>query len=178
MGYSTDVKAETASCMKLNDVLEIISGLKEAGVTAWVDGGWCVDALVGRELRVHNDLDIAVSRSDERVMSDWLTARGYTGRPSPDKSLWNYVVGDNNGRLIDIHVFEFDGEGNNIYGTAYPRESLTGRATLGGIEVNCIPPEWMFRFKTGYVPAEKDIIDVRALADRYNFEIPNTHRMD
>ena len=163
--------------MTLGDVVQIIDGLDKAGVTAWVDGGWCVDALIGRELREHNDLDIAISRQDEKALQHWLAAQGYTERPSPDKSAWNYVVGDDKGRIIDIHVFEFDGDGKHIYGTEYPRESLSGHSTLGGIAINCIPPEWMFRFKTGYAPAEKDIIDIHALADKYGYEIPATHRM-
>ena len=162
--------------MKLYDVIEIIGGLYEAGIKVWVDGGWCVDTLVGRELREHNDLDVAVNRSDENAMRDWLTARGFTDRPSPDKSVWNYVLGDDKGRLIDIHVFEFDDEGKHLYGVEYPRESLTGHATLGGLEIHCIPPEWMFRFKTGYTSSPKDLIDVQALADKYGYEIPITHR--
>jgi len=157
--------------MNLSDVTEIISGLNEAGVTVWVDGGWCVDALVERELREHNDLDIAINRQDEKALQDWLAKQGYTDRTSPDRSEWNYVVGDDNGCLIDIHVFEFDCEGNHIYGTAYPRESLTGHAILGGIEINCISPDWMFRFKTGYTPSPKDIIDIHALAEKYGYKI-------
>jgi lincosamide nucleotidyltransferase A/C/D/E len=164
--------------VKLSDVIEIIKGLNDAGVTVWVDGGWCVDALVGRALREHNDLDIAINRQDEKALQDWLELKGYTDRPSPDRSAWNYVVGDKTGCLIDIHVFEFDSEGSHIYGTAYPRESLTGHAMLGGIRINCIPPDWMFRFKTGYTPAGKDIIDINALAEKYGYEIPNTHRME
>jgi hypothetical protein len=33
----------------------------------------------------------------------------------------------------------------------------------------------MFRFKTAYAPALKDIIDVHALADKHGYEIPSTH---
>ena len=164
--------------MRVEDAVEIVRGLNGAGITVWVDGGFCVDALVGRELREHGDLDIAVNHPDENALIEWLMARGFSDRPSSDKSAWNYVLGDDAGRLIDIHVFEFDDEGNHIYGTAYPRESLSSRATLGGIEIDCIPPEWMFRFKTEYAPAPKDIIDVYALADKYGYEIPITHRKE
>lgn len=157
--------------MKLDDVVQIIEGLSEAGVKVWVDGGWCVDALIGRELREHGDLDIAVSRPNEKALWDLLSAQGYTNRPSPDKSPWNYVLGNENGCLIDIHVFEFDENGNHIYGVKYPQESLTGSATLGNIKIHCIAPDWMFRFKTAYNPALKDIIDVHELANKYGFEI-------
>ena len=162
--------------MKKSDVIKIVNGLNEAGVTVWVDGGWCVDALVGRSLREHGDLDIAVRHIDEKPVRDWLTAKGFTDRPSSDKSHWNYVLGNDVGCLVDIHVFGFDHEGKHIYGVKYPSESLTGRATLGGVEIRCIAPEWMFRFKTGYAPAPKDIVDVYALAEKYGYEIPRTHR--
>ena len=61
---------------------------------------------------------------------------------------------------------------------AYPRESLTGHATLGGLPIHCIAPEWMFRFKTSYTPAPKDIIDVHALAEKYAYDIPITHHKE
>jgi lincosamide nucleotidyltransferase A/C/D/E len=34
----------------------------------------------------------------------------------------------------------------------------------------------MYRFKTAYPPAEKDLIDVRALAQAYRFELPDAYR--
>ena len=64
--------------MKLYDVVQIIEGLREAGIKVWVDGGWCVDALIGHELREHGDLDIAVSRPNEKALWDLLSAQGYT----------------------------------------------------------------------------------------------------
>jgi hypothetical protein len=33
--------------------------------------------------------------------------------------------------------------------------------------VDCVAPEWMFRFTTAYAPAPKDIADVQALAEKY-----------
>ena len=42
-----------------NDVLATLALLGRAGVTAWVDGGWGVDALLGVISRVHSDLDLA-----------------------------------------------------------------------------------------------------------------------
>ena len=164
--------------MKLQDVVEIVAGLANTGVTVWVDGGWCVDALVGRHVREHDDLDIAVSHSDEPAMLGWLTARGFIKVPSQDESAWNYVLADDLARRVDVHVFEFDEHGNPAYGVPYPRESLTGQATLGGITVHCVPPDWLFRFKTEYAPRPKDLIDVRALADAYGFDVPATHRAE
>nr|BFE58460.1 aminoglycoside nucleotidyltransferase [Dactylosporangium thailandense] len=161
--------------MTVQDVTEIVGGLAADGITVWVDGGWCVDALVGLELREHADLDVAVSRADEKALRGWFNAKGYTPRPRADESAWNFVLGDAQGREIDVHVFEFDERGRNVYGIEYPAESLTGRATLGGLHVHCIAPAWMFRFKTAYEPAPKDLLDVHALAATFGYELPPTH---
>jgi lincosamide nucleotidyltransferase A/C/D/E len=80
------------------------------------------------------------------------------------------------GLQVDVHVFEYDEYGKNVYGIEYPYGSLTGKGTLEGQEVNCVAPEWMFRFKTAYQPAEKDVSDVHALAIKYGLEVPESHR--
>ena len=42
-------------------------------------------------------------------------------------------------------------------------------------QVNCVDPQWQFRFKTGYEPKEKDIHDVRALCGKFGFELPKKY---
>ena len=83
-----------------------------------------------------------------------------------------YVMKNEAGKSVDIHVFEYDENGRNIYGIAYPFGSLTGTGIIGGQEVNCIDPLFQFQFKTGYEPKEKDIQDVRALSKKFGFELP------
>src|SRR5438093_973720 len=46
-----------------DDVLEVLRRLDEARVDWWIDGGWGVDALLGKETRPHDDLDLAVRRA-------------------------------------------------------------------------------------------------------------------
>jgi lincosamide nucleotidyltransferase A/C/D/E len=41
-------------------VLEVLSALKTAGLRTVMLGGWGIDALVGRQLRQHRDLDLAL----------------------------------------------------------------------------------------------------------------------
>ncbi|ONH22957.1 nucleotidyltransferase domain-containing protein [Pseudofrankia asymbiotica] len=162
--------------MRVQDVTEIVSGLREEGITIWVDGGWCVDALVGRQTRLHADLDIAIARADEERLRAWFKAGGYVEIPRPGATPANFVLGDASGRQVDVHVFEFAEDGSLRYGIAYPKESLTGQATLGDVPVRCIAAEWMFRFKTAYPPAPKDLADdVRALHEEFGFAIPPSH---
>jgi lincosamide nucleotidyltransferase A/C/D/E len=47
--------------MTEESALEILVALWSHGVTASVDGGWGVDALVGRQTRPHEDLDLVVA---------------------------------------------------------------------------------------------------------------------
>lgn len=82
---------------------------------------------------------------------------------------------DSSNRRLDIHVFEYDEEGKNSYGIAYPFGSLDGHGSINGQQVQCISPEWMFRFKTAFEPAAKDRQDVASLAAQYAWEIPRNH---
>jgi lincosamide nucleotidyltransferase A/C/D/E len=163
--------------VQLDDVVALLGGVGAAGITVWLDGGWCVEALVGGQepLREHGDLDVAVSREDEPAFRAWLRAEGFSPNPTREAKPDNYVLTDARGRSVDIHVFAFDAEGNHTYGIEYPASSLTGTAVLGGLSVRCIAPEWMLRFKTAYEPAPKDLVDVRALAQKFGFEVPPTH---
>ena len=39
-----------------NDVLEILNVLNAANIPVWIDGGWGIDALIGKQTREHDDL--------------------------------------------------------------------------------------------------------------------------
>lgn len=84
------------------------------------------------------------------------------------------------GQLIDIHVFEHDRNGKNVYGVPYPFDSLTGKGKINGQQVNCIEPQWMFKFKlwseeASCDPREKDIIDAQILSEKFGFELPSKY---
>jgi lincosamide nucleotidyltransferase A/C/D/E len=142
----------------------------------WVDGGWGVDALLGRQTRPHDDLDIAVKHSDVPALRELLQARGYHDIPRDDTRDCNFVLGDERGRLIDIHSFELDANGNNIFGVTYRAEHLTGTGTILGQQVRCVPPDWMVKFHTGYKLDRSDFLDVRALCEKFNVEMPDEHK--
>jgi lincosamide nucleotidyltransferase A/C/D/E len=44
--------------MALAEVMRVLRALEAAGVRYWLEGGWGVDALAGRQTRPHRDLDI------------------------------------------------------------------------------------------------------------------------
>lgn len=161
--------------MTSEKVLDLYNRFKKNNIAVWIDGGWGVDALLGRQTREHSDLDIAVHRKDNAGLRKLLESDGYKEEKRFDSSEFMYVMKDEAGKNVDIHVFEYDEAGKSIYGIPYPFGSLTGIGIIAGQEVNCIEPKFMFQFKTGYVPKEKDIQDVQALCGHFGFVLPGRY---
>jgi putative acetyltransferase len=96
--------------------------------------------------------------------------------PRDDSRDCNFVLGDNEGHQIDVHSFELDSSGNNIFGVAYRAEHLTGKGTIEGHSVYCISPAWMVKFHTGYPLDENDFLDVKELCEKFGIEMPEEHK--
>ncbi len=158
--------------MTANDVLEIVRLFNQNHIDVHIDGGWGVDALLGEQTRRHADLDIAVQHKDVAQIRAMLEAQGYEEVPRDDSWECNFVLGDQQGHQVDIHSYTFDAAGNHVYGVAYPLASLTGRGSVNGHPVNCIAPEWLVKFHTGYRLDENDYHDVKALCQRFGIEMP------
>jgi lincosamide nucleotidyltransferase A/C/D/E len=172
--------AKGMNVMTSADVIEIYSNFSKLGVRIWIDGGWGVDALLGRQTRPHKDLDIAIQERDLATLAHVLGAKGYRRTKLEIERPFNFVLGDNDGHEIDVHVIALDEQGNGIYGPAenghmYPADSLQGSGTIGGHSVSCISPEWMVKFHSGYELKEKDFKDVSALCEKYSIELPREY---
>ncbi len=103
---------------------------------------------------------------------------GYAAENRDGATEWNFVMArSDGGGSVDVHVFEFDEDGNCIYGIEYPNDSFSGVGVIGGEQVRCINPERMFQFKTAYPPAAKDRLDVQAMSARFGFELPASYRI-
>ncbi len=158
--------------MTAGDVVAFVRLLAENGIDVVLDGGWGVDALLGRQTRPHADLDIAVHHADVPRIRALLEARGYTDVPRDDTRDCNFVMGDDSGRLVDFHSFTFDANVRITFGVPYPFDSLQGAGVIAGLPVRCITPEWMVKFHTGYPLDENDYHDVRLLCARFDIPIP------
>ena len=120
--------------MTAQDAVRIYQLLAARGIDVWVDGGLCVDALVGRATREHSDLDIAVERRDVDALCAALANDGFSRLPREDSSAWSFVLSDGR-RTVDVHVFAYDESGKHVYGIEYPFGSLAGTGDLNGIKV-------------------------------------------
>ena len=61
-----------------DDACWIIGLSAGAGIGVYLDGGWGVDALVGRETRAHNDIDLFVQRGDYQRFVDLIADEGFS----------------------------------------------------------------------------------------------------
>lgn len=162
--------------MTAQDVIGLLKLFEQNGIVIIVDGGWGVDALLGKQTRLHNDLDIALSHTDVPKAREILVPRGFKDVPRDDTSEYDFVLGDDLGHQIDFHSFLFDETGKHIFGIPYPLDSFAGTGEIEGYKVRCITPEWMVKFHTGYTLDENDYHDVSALCEKFSIPLPEEYK--
>jgi hypothetical protein len=131
--------------MGADDVVAVIESLERNDVDAWLDGGWGIDALVGRESRLHEDLDLVVPQDDLPRAQAALADLGFEHDPSVEPGLpARLVLVAPGGLHVDLHPVVLDEHGNgwhplgeDAYGL-YPAEGLKGDLLIahGMVDVN------------------------------------------
>jgi lincosamide nucleotidyltransferase A/C/D/E len=163
--------------MTKQDAIDFLSALQNMGVGVWLDGGWGVDALVGRQTRLHNDIDIFIEKKNAEAVIGLLTAKGYaeteTDFTTQDHEQWR----DGHGRIVDLHLFEFAEPGKAVFeNTEYPSEVLGGIGQIGEITVRCLTAEAQVLFHQGYEFDDNDRSDVLLLCERFGIPVPEEFR--
>ena len=165
--------------MTADDVLAVLDVLEASGVEYRVDGGWGVDALVGRETRAHEDLDVVVARSDVARVEASLAPLGFTHDATADPGLpARYVLRAPDGREVDLHVVVYDDAGDGwqeLGGGAWGRyaaDGLRGEGAIGGRRVACVGADLQLSHHAGYPPDAADRHDVLLLAALLGREVP------
>ena len=148
--------------------LEVVDLLAEHDIEVWLDGGWGVDALLERETREHDDLDlVAELRHSDRIIA-LLEDLGYElvdGNPPV-----SFVLVDRRGRQVDVHPVTFDDEGSGVYEQrqggqwVYPAEGFTGTGSVAGRPVRCLTPEVQVLVHAGYELTDKDYRELLSVA--------------
>lgn len=99
--------------MDPQSLLDVVDLLKADGIDVWLDGGWGVDALLGRQAREHDDLDLVVELGHADRIIELLHGIGYSQvAGAPPKS---FVMVDGPGHQVDIHPVTFDADGGGVY---------------------------------------------------------------
>jgi lincosamide nucleotidyltransferase A/C/D/E len=156
-------------------VLDLLAG---AGVDAVVDGGWAVDAVLGRLTRDHGDLDLCVAAEQVDRALVALRQRGLEvmedGRPARVELRSRGGLGPQ----VDLHPLVFDPHGNGVQQLSaqssftYPAAGLAGSGSIAGRRVRCLTPELQLTCHQGYEPDEDDYDDVAALAAMLGVQPP------
>jgi lincosamide nucleotidyltransferase A/C/D/E len=156
-------------------VLDLLAG---AGVESVVDGGWAVDAVLGRQTRDHGDLDLCVAAEQVDRALVALGQGGYEvsddGRPTrlELRSRGGF------GAQVDLHPLVFDPHGNGVQqlgaesSFTYPAAGLAGSGAIAGRPVRCLTPELQLTCHRGYEPDEDDYDDVSRLAAMLGVQPP------
>ena len=162
--------------MNEENVVDLLKNAELIDVAVWIDGGWGVDALLGRQTRPHNDIDIFVQKKDAEAFMKMLSLNGYR------ETKMEYTTGDhtawlNSGdRIIDLHLFEFTEAGTlRFENEIYPADALDGKGIIGGITVRCLTAEAQLLYHQGYEHKEKDVHDVLLLCKTFGLSIPEEY---
>jgi lincosamide nucleotidyltransferase A/C/D/E len=156
-------------------VREIHRLLAAEGVRCWVVGGWGVDALLGRQTREHEDLDVLLVRSEHPRAWDLLHGAGFSldhlweenqddlGGPEGAALPTAYVLVDADGGQVDVHVL--DDDLSPLWVTDRPLEdgALDASGTIDDLTVACMSASMQRVAHTGYELPEEQRRDLQAL---------------
>jgi lincosamide nucleotidyltransferase A/C/D/E len=163
--------------MDAQSLLCVVDRLEQAGIDVWLDGGWGVDALLGRPTREHDDLDLVAELRHAARIIELLRDLGYElVAGGPPKS---FVVVDAVGRQVDVHPVTFDSERGGVYEMegdrkwTYPARGFGGSGTVAGRPVRCLTPEVQVLVHAGYDLGTKDYRELYLLRERFGVELPD-----
>ncbi len=154
--------------MALPEVLLVLDALTAAGCRWWLEGGWGVDALVGRQTRPHRDVDVELDSTAEQVALDVLRRLGYRIETDWRPNRVELVASDR-GR-VDLHplIVAPDGSARQaaLHGGfhEFPASNFAS-GSLGGVAVPCVSITAQRAFREGYEHRDVDRHDLRLLDD-------------
>ena len=162
--------------MDTQSLLAVVDLLEADGIDVWLDGGWGVDALLERQTRGHDDLDLVVELAHADRTIELLRGLGYSqAAGTPRKS---FVMVDVRGCQVDVHPVTFDAEGGGVYQMddgnewVYPSGGFNGMGSVNERPVRCLSPEVQVLVHAGYDLTQKDYRELYLLRERFGVEPP------
>jgi lincosamide nucleotidyltransferase A/C/D/E len=149
------------------EVVLVLDALEAAaGGPVWLEGGWGVDALAGRQTRAHRDLDVAVDARREAAVLAALERMGYAVE-TDERPTRVELVAPGRG-WVDVHALHLAPDGSGVQTGpsgerwVYPAECFTtGR--IAGRTVGCISAEQQIAWRSGYELRDVDRHDLAVL---------------
>ena len=162
--------------VRIEDACEIIQFALRNGIKVYLDGGWGVDALLGRETRIHNDIDLFVELKNYHDYIHIIKQHGFDEVPMEYTTDSHTVWKDDKQRIIDLHCFEYIDDGILYEGSVFPTETFSGSGEIGDITISCIEPLSQVMFHLGYEHDENDIHDVMLLCEEFQIAVPDEYK--
>lgn len=154
-----------------DDLLKVLDLIEHTGIRYWLDGGWGVDILAGKQTREHRDIDIDFDSHYTEKLLHILQTNGYeivTDWRPVRIELYHPQLG-----YIDIHPFVLNDDGtakqSNLEGGWYEFEAdFFGNAIFNERNIPCISAKGQKIFHTGYELREVDIHDIEVIKEIIN----------
>ena len=148
------------------DLMTVINLLENIQIAYWIDGGWGVDILAGKQTRAHRDIDVNFDAQHTEKLLDILLKYGYevdTDWKPVRIELYSDKLG-----YLDIHPFVLNEDGTskqaNLEGGWYEFEKdYFGSAFFEGKIIPCISLKGQKIFHSGYELRDKDKHDILIL---------------
>lgn len=174
--------------MSAETLIKIHDDLKNLGVEMILDGGWGVDALLGKQTREHRDVDFFIDQKDLEMVKKYFADQGYKPSETEPATAWHFLL-ESNEYAVDIHVLDIDGKGRGWYGpkennAIFEADSLSGVGSINGVEFRSLTPEYRVKCltkafgvitRTGYTLKDTDYEDIAKLCKQFNIEIPEEY---
>ncbi|QGN35432.1 lincomycin resistance protein LmrB [Microlunatus sp. Gsoil 973] len=152
--------------MSSDEVVHIVDWIATRGFCYQVNGGWAVDALVGRQTRAHRDLDLFVDAAGVPDLLSWLLSRGYV---EDVNEMPSRVEMRRDELRVDVHPMTVDSANNGTQWNAAGEAIFlhpADRRTSGRIDghVVCVATAARLReLRKGYPPRDEDQHDLQLL---------------
>ncbi len=148
------------------DLMTIINLLENANIKYWIDGGWGVDILAGKQTRSHRDIDVNFDAQHTEKLLNLLFEYGYkidTDWKPVRIELYSEKYG-----YLDIHPFILNEDGTSkqadLEGGFYEFEKdFFSNAIFEGKTIPCISLKGQKIFHSGYELRDKDKQDIAVL---------------
>ena len=155
----------------------ILEQLEARRIGVWLEGGWGIDALLERETREHDDLDVIVPLDQAEEIESALRELGHQAKRGGAPTSFELV--DDHGHQVDVHPVAFQPNGDGVYRMesgedwTYPAAAFAGTGRIAGRRVKCLTPDIaLVCHSTGYALDATHQRDVEALSERFGLPLP------
>lgn len=174
--------------MTADRLLEICTALEALGVRLFLDGGWGVDALLGKETRPHKDVDFIIDISDVEKVTKYFEDHGFKPSQEEEGFPWHFIL-ESTDAMADIHVVQFNETGGASYGpkewkAQFPAYAFRGLGKVNGTRVRCLSAEYRIDCltvgygvitRTGYTLKASDYEDMAKLCEHFTISMPEEY---